>query len=217
VKLITECNFNIKSKLVESKEGGKSLFIEGIFMQCETPNRNGRIYPEKVLASEVARYKKEFVDTNRALGELNHPESPVVDPQKASHLITRLEQNGKNFVGRAKILDTPVGQTVKGLLAGGVQLGVSSRGMGSIQERKDGINEVQDDFKLSTVDIVHDPSAPDAFVNGIMEGVDWVWQNGKLTARQIESYRTDIARTSKKNRDAAKLEAFKDFLKKLKV
>lgn len=215
MKLITETTFTVDT-LVEEKSGKKDLYIEGIFMQAEIPNRNKRIYPMGILEPEVNRYIKEFVDEGRAIGELNHPQSPVVDPSKASHLITRLERRGNDFVGRAKILNTPIGNTVKGLMEGGVKLGVSSRGMGSVKEGKDGINEVQNDFKLSTVDIVHDPSAPQAFVNGIMEGVEWIYENGVLTARDISAYRKNIEKTSRKNREAAKLEAFRHFLKTLK-
>ena len=215
-KLITEQNFNVKTLIVENESEGKSLFIEGIFMQAETPNRNKRYYPLGILEKEVNRYVQEFVNESRALGELNHPDSPMVDPSKASHLITSLQKEGNNFVGRAKILNTPCGNIVRGLIEGGVKMGVSSRGMGSLKERQDGINEVQEDFLLSTVDIVHDPSAPQAFVNGIMEGKEWVWENGILTARDVETYRKEVESTSKENIAEAQIRAFEDFLKRLK-
>ena len=213
MKLITEHNFNVKT-LTEGKEK-KDLYIEGIFMQAEKVNRNGRMYPMGVLEKEVKRYIKEYVTTNRALGELNHPDTPAVDPAKASHKIVSLEKHGNDFIGKAKILKTPMGEVVRGLLESDVQLGVSSRGMGSIKE-VEGVNEVQSDFILSTVDIVHDPSAPSAFVNGIMENVEWVMDNGVLKAHRVEDYLTDINKTSKKNREAAMLEAFNDFLNHIK-
>jgi hypothetical protein len=215
MKLITEQLFLIEAK--EDKEN-KDVYIEGIFMQAELANRNGRIYPAKILQTEVNRYAEQYVKQNRALGELNHPESPVVDPAKASHLITDLYQDGNNFKGKAKILDTPMGNVVEGLLRGGVQLGVSSRGMGSIKTLENGINEVQDDFKLSTVDIVHDPSAPDAFVNGIMEGVEWVYDaTGKLNKRIVDDFRVDIQKELKndKLREETVLRHWKLFLKEL--
>jgi hypothetical protein len=212
MKLIVEHNF--KNVNVVKEEETKDLFIEGVFMQAEVKNRNGRIYPLPVLESQVDKYVKEYVKAGRSIGELNHPDSPIVNPKEASHLITSLRKEGNNFVGKAKILTTPMGNVVRGLLEGGVKLGVSSRGMGSIKEREDGINEVQDDFILSTIDIVHDPSAPDAFVNGIMEGVEWIYDNGKLKATQIDDYRRDIEKA--KNKEAAMLEAFQDFLRSLK-
>jgi hypothetical protein len=212
MKLIVEHNF--KNVNVVKEEETKDLFIEGVFMQAEVKNRNGRIYPLPVLESQVDNYVKEYVNAGRSIGELNHPDSPIVNPKEASHLITSLRKEGNNFVGKAKILTTPMGNVVRGLLEGGVKLGVSSRGMGSIKEREDGINEVQDDFILSTIDIVHDPSAPDAFVNGIMEGVEWIYDNGKLKATQIDDYRRDIEKA--KNKEAAMLEAFQDFLRSLK-
>lgn len=213
MKLIVEHTFE-NVDIIKEEGDSKNLFIEGIFMQAEMKNRNGRIYPLGVLESQVEKYVKEYVDAGRAIGELNHPDSPVVNPKEASHLITSLRKEGNNFIGKAKILPTPMGNVVRGLLEGGVKLGVSSRGMGSIREREDGINEVQDDYILSTVDIVHDPSAPDAFVNGIMEGVEWVYENGKLKATQIEDYRKEIQKA--KNQEAAILEAWADFLKELK-
>jgi len=215
VKLITECTFNVKP-LYEGKEK-KDLFISGIFMEAEMRNKNGRIYPLRILEKEVNRYIKEYVNTHRAIGELNHPDGPIVNPANASHIITELKQVKNSFQGKAKILNTPMGNVVKGLYEGGVQLGVSSRGMGSLKTLKDGVNEVQDDYILNTVDIVHEPSAPNAFVNGIMEGVEWVYENGVLTSREIDCYLKEVQHTSKKNKEEAKLKVFEDFLKNLKV
>ena len=185
MKLIAEYNESNLECIVEKKEdGSKKYAIEGVFMQSEAKNRNGRIYPKKIMESAVDKYVDEQVSKNRAVGELNHPEGPTVNLDKVSHLITDLRWEGNDVVGKASILDTPMGQIVKGLLEGGVNLGVSTRGMGSLEQRG-GASYVKDDFTLSTVDIVQDPSAPNAFVNGIMEGVEWVWSNGILTAQEI--------------------------------
>jgi hypothetical protein len=215
MKLITEYNCNIKTLVEKREDGNKDLYIEGIFLQAEAKNRNGRIYPVNLLEREVNKYNKEYVKTGRAMGELNHPDSPIVDPKNASHLITALEQNGNDFYGRAKILNTPNGNIVRGLLEGGVKLGVSSRGMGTLK-RSNGIDEVQSDYVLSTVDIVADPSAPKAFVNGIMEGVDWIYENGVLTARDIEEYKKEVESVSEAAKEEAMLLAFEDFIKKVK-
>ena len=178
--------------MTEANDNGeKTAVIEGIFMQAEGKNRNGRIYPKAVLEKAVAKYTAEQVSNGRAVGELNHPEGPTVNLDKVSHRITELNWDGNNVMGKALILNTPMGQIVKGLMEGGVQLGVSSRGMGSLVQRN-GVNMVGNDFILSTVDIVQDPSAPEAFVNGIMEGVDWVWDNGILKAQEIEQFETEI-------------------------
>ena len=178
MKLIAEYNEHNIECIVEKKEdGSKKYAIEGVFMQSESKNRNGRIYPKKIMESAVDKYVDEQVSKNRAVGELNHPEGPTVNLDKVSHLITDLRWEGNDVVGKASILDTPMGQIVKGLLEGGVNLGVSTRGMGSLEQRG-GAMYVKEDFTLSTVDIVQDPSAPNAFVNGIMEGVEWVWSNG---------------------------------------
>jgi len=185
MKLIAEYTDQNLSCLVDKKEdGSKKYAIEGVFMQSESKNRNGRIYPKKVMENAVAKYVDTQVSKNRAVGELNHPEGPTVNLDKVSHLITDLRWEGNDVVGKASILDTPMGQIVKGLLEGGVNLGVSTRGMGSLEQRG-GAMYVKDDFTLSTVDIVQDPSAPNAFVNGIMEGVEWIWSNGILTAHEI--------------------------------
>ena len=197
MKLISEFNENNVQCIVEKNEKGeKSYIIEGVFAQAEQKNRNGRVYPRKVMESAVAKYVDEQVSKNRAVGELNHPEGPTVNLDKVSHLITDLHFEGNDVIGKASILDTPMGQIVKGLLEGGVNLGVSTRGMGSLEQRG-GVAYVGEDFMLSTVDIVQDPSAPGAFVNGIMEGVDWVWQGELLVAQEIcEDKETEVVTPS---------------------
>ena len=197
MKLIAEYTDHNIECLVEKKEDGtKKYAIEGVFMQSESKNRNGRIYPKKIMENAVAKYVDTQVSKNRAVGELNHPEGPTVNLDKVSHLITDLRWEGNDVVGKASILDTPMGQIVKGLLEGGVNLGVSTRGMGSLEQRA-GAMYVGEDFTLSTVDIVQDPSAPNAFVNGIMEGVEWVWSNGILTAQEIcEEQETEFEKSS---------------------
>ena len=188
--LITEVNDNV-NLVTEEVNGEKQYHIDGIFMQAEQKNRNGRVYPKKTLMKEVQRYNNEYVKTNRAMGELGHPDGPQLNLERVSHLIKELRVDGNDIYGRAKILDTPYGKIVKDLVKEGVKIGVSSRGMGSLKQ-VNGINEVQEDFNLAAVDIVADPSAPDAFVEGIMEGKEWVWENGILTARRIESYKKQI-------------------------
>jgi hypothetical protein len=212
--LMTE---HLESKLdyiTEEKNGKKNVMIEGIFMQAESKNRNGRIYPKSIMENAVKKYVTEQVNKGRSVGELNHPDGPTINLDKVSHRITNLEWNGNNVMGKALILDTPMGKIVKGLVEGGVQLGVSSRGMGSIVNRN-GTNYVKDDFHLATIDIVQDPSAPDAFVNGIMEGVEWVYENGLLKSHAIEKYEIEIKKTSSNNLAEAKLKVWKDFLSKL--
>ena len=213
MKLITEMNENI-SYLVENSEGKKKFTIEGVFMQSDTVNRNGRVYPKTILENEVNRYSNKYVKENRALGELNHPSGPTVNLDKVSHLITNLAMEGKDVVGKAKLLETPCGLIAQNLLEAGVKLGVSSRGMGSLKENR-GYKEVQKDFMLSAVDIVADPSAPNAFVNGIMEGVEWVWDNGVLKQVNIESYQNIIKKTSSRNLEKTKLKIFENFMSKL--
>lgn len=214
MKLISEYTDSV-GYLTEAKEnGGKNHFIEGVFMQADQKNRNGRVYPKAIMEKAVNKYVTEQVKTGRAVGELNHPDGPTINLDKVSHRITALEWDGNNVVGKAQILDTPMGQIVKGLLEGGVRVGVSSRGMGTL-EQKGGVNYVKDDFMLSTVDIVQDPSAPDAFVNGIMEGVEWVWNNGILVAEEIEAYETEIKKASPAVRPELQMKLFKDFLSKL--
>ena len=208
--LITEVNDNV-NLVTEEVNGEKQYHIDGIFMQAEQKNRNGRVYPKKTLMNEVQRYNNEYVKTNRAMGELGHPDGPQLNLERVSHLIKELRVDGNDIYGKAKILDTPYGKIVKDLVKEGVKIGVSSRGMGSLKQ-VNGINEVQEDFNLAAVDIVADPSAPDAFVEGIMEGKEWVWENGILTARRIESYKKQIKSASKSNLEEAKLYAFADFL-----
>jgi|TARA_E500000305_G_C4021433_1_gene239056 hypothetical protein len=211
--LITEVNDNVKL-VTEEVNGEKQYHIDGIFMQAEQKNRNGRIYPKKTLMNEVTRYNDDYVKTGRAMGELGHPEGPQLNLERVSHLIKELRVDGNDIYGKAKILDTPYGKIVKDLVKEGVQIGVSSRGMGSLKQ-KGGINEVQDDFNLAAVDIVADPSAPDAFVQGIMEGKEWVWENGLLTAKTVEAHQKHIRRASKSDLEEAKLYAFADFLSKI--
>ena len=216
MKLITELNEDVKY-LVEEKEGKKHFFIEGIWMQGNIGNRNGRMYRTETLEKEVKRYNEQYVDKNRAYGELGHPSGPSINLDRVSHMIKSLCREGDNFIGRAKIMDTPMGNIVKNLISEGAQLGVSSRGMGSIKENKDGIMEVQDDFYLATAgDIVADPSAPDAFVQGIMEGVDWVWDNGILKAHRIEQYKQELNRGARqKISEETAIKVFNQFFKDL--
>jgi len=204
--------------LIEATEGQpKNYFIEGVFMQAETKNRNGRIYSMPILEKEVKRYSDEFISKKRAFGELGHPDGPTVNLERVSHMIEELVKVDNNFVGRAKILDTPYGKIVKNLIDEGARLGVSSRGMGSLKPGKDGIQEVQNDFYLATAaDIVADPSAPDAFVHGIMEGREWVWDNGILKEQQIQDYKDQIEKApSKEEREQTMIKVFEDFLTKL--
>ena len=215
MKLITEYVENNLEVIAEAKNGGeKSYTIEGIFMQSNKKNRNGRIYEKKTMEKAVDKYVTEQVKTGRAVGELNHPEGPTVNLDKVSHKITSLEWKGNDVVGKASILKTPMGKIVEGLLEGGVKLGVSSRGMGSLVQ-KNGTSYVGDDFMLSTIDIVQDPSAPSAFVNGVMEGVDWVWDNGIIKPQDIEEIETEIKSTPATGLPEAEIRAFKNFLSKL--
>ena len=217
MKLIAEYNEHNISCLIEKKEDGTKKFqIEGVFAQAEQKNRNGRIYPKAIMENAVAKYVDTQVSKNRAVGELNHPEGPTVNLDKVSHLITDLHWEGNDVVGKASILDTPMGQIVKGLLEGGVNLGVSTRGMGSLVERG-GAMYVKDDFTLSTIDIVQDPSAPNAFVNGIMEGVEWNWSNGVLIPQEIcEEQETENNCTPRVGSYAEQTREFKNFLSSIK-
>lgn len=217
MKLMAEyIDQSIETVITEAKDGKpKSFAIEGVFAQAEQKNRNGRIYPRPIMEKAVDKYVTEQVSQKRAVGELNHPEGPTVNLDKVSHLITDLRWEGNDVVGKAQILDTPMGQIVKGLLEGGVQLGVSTRGMGSL-ESKGGANYVRDDFILNTVDIVQDPSAPAAFVNGIMEGVEWVWNNGIIQPQVIEEMETEIKTAPKKHLYETQIREFKNFLSLLK-
>ena len=214
MKLITETIENIEV-LTEERNGKRDYKIKGIFMQADIKNRNGRIYPVGTLAKEVKRYNEQFINKKRAFGELGHPDGPTVNLERVSHMITSLKPEGKNFVGEAKIMDTPYGKIVKNLIDEGAQLGVSSRGMGSLQSGSQG-NVVGKDFYLATAaDIVADPSAPDAFVEGIMEGKEWVWDNGVLKSMEVERYKEEIEKTKRAELAEKKASIFKDFLKKI--
>tara|TARA_A100001388_G_scaffold218642_1_gene169223 strand:- start:7193 stop:7843 length:651 start_codon:yes stop_codon:yes gene_type:complete len=216
MKLITEQIEDVQI-LSEEKNGKKNLYIEGTFLQGEIKNRNGRMYPINTLRREVDKYNESFVKNGRALGELGHPDGPTVNLDRVSHLITSLVQEGNNFRGRARILDTPMGNIAKNLLGEGVKLGVSSRGIGSLQETRDGAKVVADDFMLATAaDIVADPSAPDAFVNGIMEGKEWVWNNGIIQESEINQMKKQIDNAaSRKILEERKISAFSKFLNSL--
>jgi hypothetical protein len=213
MKLISEIVENVQ---VISEGTSKDLYIEGVFLQSEMANKNKRIYPKSVMEKEVARYMKEYVESKRAFGELGHPEGPTINLDRVSHIITSLREDGNNYIGRAKILNTPMGNIVKGLIEGGAQLGVSSRGMGTLKEKEDGINEVQSDFYLATAaDIVADPSAPDAFVQGIMENKEWMFINGSWTYQNIDETKRIIEQTKKKQLEEVKFRVFENFLNSL--
>ena len=217
MKLITEyVEQNIETICEQKKDGSKDNYIEGVLMKSNKKNRNGRIYEKRTMEKAVEKYVTEQVKTGRAVGELNHPEGPTVNLDKVSHKITDLHWQGNDVVGKASILKTPMGKIVEGLLEGGVKLGVSSRGMGSLVQ-KNGVSYVGDDFMLSTVDIVQDPSAPSAFVNGVMEGVEWVWDNGLIRQRDIEEIETEIKSAPRADLREAEIRAFKNFLSKLNL
>ena len=214
MKLISE-EIQDAEYLVEDVGGKKNYKIKGVFLQSDIKNRNGRIYPKEIMMKEVNRYQKEFVNKKRAFGELGHPDGPTVNLERVSHMITDLKQEGSNFIGEAKIMNTPYGKIVKGLIDEGAQLGVSSRGMGSLEQRN-GANYVKSDFMLATAaDIVADPSAPDAFVQGIMESKEWVWDNGRLVERDVDAWRKEIRSASRRKLEEKKLEIFGNFLKNL--
>jgi hypothetical protein len=217
MKLIREV-FDQTSYIVEEKLGkGKTYFIEGVFLQSNLKNRNGRMYPESIMDKEVKRYAEEYVSKNRAYGELGHPDTPSINLDRVSHLIVDLRKEGTNYIGKAKILDTPMGQIAKGLLDGGANLGVSSRALGSLKANNEGIQIVQDDFMLSTAaDIVADPSAPDAFVRGIMESKEWVFVDGKFVEKHIDEVKRTIRQSSSRNLEEAKILAFQNFLSKIR-
>ena len=215
MKLITEVYESIEYISEANENGEKEYFIEGIFMQANKKNRNGRMYPTEVLEREVDRYNKEYVVKNRAFGELGHPQGPTINLERVSHMIKELKKDGDNFVGKAKIMDSPYGTIVKNLIKEGASLGVSSRGMGSLKS-KNGVNEVQGDFYLATAaDIVADPSAPDAFVEGIMEGVEWIYEGGRWVEQFVEQAQEEIKTVSKSDLERTKLRIFENFLKKL--
>ena len=216
MKLISEEATNVEFLTEATKKGGKNYFIEGVFMQSNTKNRNGRIYPQAILQKEAKRYTDEFIAKKRAFGELGHPDGPTVNLERVSHMIEELQEVAQNFMGRAKILDTPYGKIVKNLIDEGARLGVSSRGMGSLKPSKDGVQEVQDDFYLATAaDIVADPSAPEAFVAGIMEGREWIWDNGLLKEAEIQLIKEKVEKSSRKTREQTLVSAFEDFITKL--
>jgi len=214
MKLITETIEEVEFLTESDASGNKTYFIEGPFMQADTLNRNKRVYPKQILLKEVARYDRDYVRNNRAFGELNHPSGPTVNLDRVSHIIKEFNTNGKDVYGKAKIMETPMGKIVKNLIDEGAKLGVSSRGMGSLRE-KNGYNEVQNDFMLSAVDIVADPSAPGAFVNGIMEGKEWIWNNGILEEKYIEDYKKQLEKASSINLQKKALGLFENFLRRL--
>ena len=216
MRLISEHVENDLQVIVEKNEKGvKTYQIEGVFAQANQENKNNRFYPMAVMENAVGKYTKDFVGNGRAVGELNHPDGPTINLDKVSHLITEMKWKGNDVVGRAKILDTPNGQIVKNLLEGGVKLGVSTRGMGSL-ERNNNVMVVKGDYVLNAVDIVQDPSAPGAFVNGIMEGVEWIWNNGIIESRNIEQMETEIKNAPRSDRYATEVREFKNFLSLLK-
>ena len=214
MKLITETIEDIRTIVESNESGGKNYFITGVMMEAGVVNRNKRMYNESILKKECKRYISEHVNKNRALGELNHPSGPTVNLDRVSHMIVNLNESGSQIMGKAKILDTPMGKIVKSLIDEGAQLGVSSRGMGSLKSQG-GVNIVQEDFTLAAIDIVADPSAPNAFVNGILEGKEWIWENGLLVEKQIASYEKQLKRASKKQLEETAIKLFKDFLGKL--
>ncbi len=216
MKLIKEV-FDTTNIIVEERKGKKDYFIEGVFLQSELKNRNGRMYPESVMDKEVARYITESVEKNRAYGELGHPDTPSINLDRVSHMIVNLRKEGTNYIGRAKIMETPMGNIARGLLDGGANLGVSSRALGSLKMNNEGVQIVQDDFMLSTAaDIVADPSAPDAYVRGIMESKEWVFVDGKFVEKNIEETQKFIRKASSKQLQEAKMIAFQHFLSKIK-
>ncbi len=215
MKLIREEIETAKVTITEGKNGKKNHFIEGVFLQGEIKNRNGRMYPISTLQREAVNYNKKYIEKGRALGELGHPDGPTINLDRVSHLITSLKQEGNNYVGKARLLDTPMGNIAKNLIDEGVKLGVSSRGLGTIRER-DGVKVVMDDFMLATAaDIVADPSAPDAFVNGIMEGKEWIYNNGSVQEQKVEQIKKRIDNAALNQMEEVKLSAFSQYLQGL--
>lgn len=215
MQLITEINEDIEYITEAGQDGKKSLYISGPFMMAEVKNKNGRIYPKDVLMKEMNRYNESYVNKKRAFGELGHPDGPGINLERVSHMITELREDGNNVVGKAKIMDTPYGQIVQNLIGSGAQLGVSSRGMGSLEE-KGGVKYVKDDFYLATAaDIVADPSAPEAFVQGIMEGKEWIWESGVLKEKVVSAIKKEISKAPARNLEGVKLKAFDKFLTNL--
>lgn len=215
MKLFCDINEDIQILTEEATPGKKNYYIEGVMLQADIKNRNNREYPMEVLEPEVKRYSDTFVKQKRAFGELGHPEGPVINLERVSHMITDLRREGKNFIGRAKIMDTPYGKIVQNLIDEGAKLGVSSRGMGTL-EQKEGRSFVKNDFQLATAaDIVADPSAPDAFVRGIMEGKEWVWNNGIIVERKVEEMKQEVKKASRRDLEEAKIRVFERFLRNL--
>jgi hypothetical protein len=215
MKLITEVNEQVRY-ITEEKNGKKALYIEGVFLQSNIKNRNGRMYPGDIMGKEINRYMKEAVENNRAFGELGHPDGPSINLDRVSHIITELRQDGDNWIGKAKLTETPMGNIARGLIESGGQLGVSSRGLGTLKENRDGVQVVQDDFHLATAaDIVADPSAPDAFVRGIMENKEWLVVNGVWTEQHCDMAKKYIKKASKKQLEEAKIQVFERFLRHL--
>lgn len=217
MKLITETIEQVKYLTEKKEDGGKAYYIEGPFLQTEVKNRNGRVYRKDIMEREVNRYIKEYVETKRAFGELGHPDGPGINLDRVSHMIVSLKEDGNNYIGRAKIMtETPMGRIVKNLIDEGAQLGVSSRGMGSLKLNKEGVNEVQDDFYLATAgDIVADPSAPDAFVRGIMEGKEWMMVEGRFVESDYDRARGIIRHASSAQLNEAQIQVFQDWMKRL--
>jgi hypothetical protein len=215
MKLFCDINEEIQVLTEETEPGKKNYFIEGIFLMCDQKNRNGRVYTFEMMNKKVNEYNNSFVKQKRAFGELGHPEGPTINLERVSHMITDLYSDKKNFIGRAKIMDTPYGKIVKNLIDEGAKLGVSSRGIGSLEE-KNGVNYVKDDYQLATAaDIVADPSAPEAFVRGIMEGKEWIYESGRLVEKDIEQIKKDIKKASSRNLEEAKMKAFEKFLRNI--
>jgi len=215
MKLFCDINEEIQVLTEENEPGKKNYYIEGIFLMCDQKNRNGRVYTFEMMDKKVKEYNNSFVKQKRAFGELGHPEGPTINLERVSHMITDLYSDKKNFIGRAKIMDTPYGKIVKNLIDEGAKLGVSSRGIGSLEE-KNGVNYVKDDFQLATAaDIVADPSAPEAFVRGIMEGKEWVYESGRLVERDVEEIKKSILKASSRKLEEAKIKAFERFLRNI--
>lgn len=215
MKLFCDINEEIQVLTEENEPGKKNYFIEGIFLMCDQKNRNGRVYTFEMMNKKVNDYNNSFVKQKRAFGELGHPEGPTINLERVSHMITDLYSDKKNFIGRAKIMDTPYGKIVKNLIDEGAKLGVSSRGIGSLEE-KNGVNYVKDDYQLATAaDIVADPSAPEAFVRGIMEGKEWIWESGRLVEKDLEEIKKSIQKASSRKLEETKIQAFERFLRNL--
>lgn len=214
MKLITETVEDLETLIESASNGTKTYKLRGVMMESDTKNRNGRVYEGKILFKETKRYVLEYVNKGRALGELNHPSGPTVNLDRVSHMITNLKESGKQVIGEAKIIDTPMGKIVKNLIDAGAKLGVSSRGMGSLENRN-GTNFVKEDFTLAAIDIVADPSAPNAFVDGILEGKEWMWNNGILVEKDIANYSKQLKNTSKRKLEENAIKLFSDFLRKL--